>query len=284
MIEFSVIIPLYNKETTILKTLDSVLAQTYPHFEVVVVDDGSTDRSAELVTSLADSRIRYFKKENGGPSSARNLGVEKAEKEWLLFLDADDLLLGNALETFEKVIARTEGAGIFAANFYWVKKQAKWLYAKDYPEGGVRNPYKDWFLHRLMPRAGACVIQKGIASDYPYKEYLRRSEDTDVMFDMMRNHPVYRISVPVMEYRLDDATESKIRRGIGKDFQGHLSFDRWKPLWERICLYELYVEAKNNYPDEVHGVYPDMGKRVFLKAAYHAAFRYRAFLQKRRKK
>ena len=97
MIEFSVIIPLYNKETTILKTLDSVLAQTYPHFEVVVVDDGSTDRSAELVTSLADSRIRYFKKENGGPSSARNLGVEKAEKEWLLFLDADDLLLGNAL-------------------------------------------------------------------------------------------------------------------------------------------------------------------------------------------
>lgn len=284
MIEFSVIIPLYNKETTILKTLDSVLAQTYPHFEVVVVDDGSTDRSAELVTSLADTRIRCFKKENGGPSSARNLGVEKAEKEWLLFLDADDLLLGNALETFEKVIARTEGVGIFAANFYWVMKQAKWLYAKDYPEGVVRNPYKDWFLHRLMPRAGACVIQKGIASDYPYKEYLRRSEDTDVMFDMMRDHPVYRIAVPVMEYRLDDATESKIRRGIGKDFQGHLSFDRWKPLWERICLYELYVEAKNKYPDEVHGVYPDMGKRVFLKAAYHAAFRYRAFLQKRRKK
>jgi glycosyltransferase involved in cell wall biosynthesis len=162
MIEFSVIIPLYNKETTILKTLDSVLAQTYPHFEVVVVDDGSTDRSAELVTSLADSRIRYFKKENGGPSSARNLGVEKAEKEWLLFLDADDLLLGNALETFEKVIARTEGAGIFAANFYWVKKQAKWLYAKDYPEGVVRNPYKDWFLHRLMPRAGRVSSKKAL--------------------------------------------------------------------------------------------------------------------------
>ena len=84
-----------------------------------------------------------------------------------------------------------------------------------------------------------------------------------------------------MEYFRDNASESKIRRGIDKDFQGHLSFDSWKPLWERICLYELYVEAKNNYPSEVGAVYPRMGKRLFLKAAYHLAFRYRACKQRK---
>ena len=283
----SVIIPSYNLGEYLGETLRSVQDQTFRDWECLVVENGSSDNSAKVVREFASRDPRFTLiplVSNIGVAAARNMAMHRCFGKYILFLDADDLLLGNALETFEKVIAHTEGAGIFAANFYWVKKQAKWLYAKDYPEGVVRNPYKDWFLHRLMPRAGACVIQKGIASDYPYKEYLRRSEDTDVMFDMMRNHPVYRIAVPVMEYRLDDATESKIRRGIGKDFQGHLSFDRWKPLWERICLYELYVEAKNKYPDEVHGVYPDMGKRVFLKAAYHAAFRYRAFLQKRRKK
>ena len=73
MIAFSIIIPLYNKAQTIRTTIESVLNQRYPHFELLVVDDGSTDRCEDIVKSIQDERVRLFSKDNGGPGSARNL-------------------------------------------------------------------------------------------------------------------------------------------------------------------------------------------------------------------
>ena len=75
----SVIIPLYNKEPIIERSLQSVLSQDYDDFEVVVVNDGSTDRSADIVRSINDPRIRLIEQENGGPSKARNTGTKKAK-------------------------------------------------------------------------------------------------------------------------------------------------------------------------------------------------------------
>ena len=92
----SVIIPLYNKEPIIERSLQSVLSQDYDDFEVVVVNDGSTDRSADIVRSINDPRIRLIEQENGGPSKARNTGTKNARGEWILFLDADDELLPGA--------------------------------------------------------------------------------------------------------------------------------------------------------------------------------------------
>ena len=89
----SVIIPLYNKEQIIEKCIQSVLTQDYNDFEVVVVNDGSTDRSAEIVKRIDDSRVRLIEQENGGPSKARNTGVKNAKGEWIVFLDADDEFL-----------------------------------------------------------------------------------------------------------------------------------------------------------------------------------------------
>ena len=88
----SVVIPLYNKEASIKQALMSVLSQSYQEFEVVIVDDGSTDNSVAKVEEIQDSRIRLIRQENGGPSKARNTGVKNAKGEWILFLDADDEL------------------------------------------------------------------------------------------------------------------------------------------------------------------------------------------------
>ena len=109
----SVVIPLFNKEQIIEKTLRSVLSQDYDDFEVVVVNDGSTDRSAEIVNRIDDSRIRLIEQENGGPSKARNTGTKYSKGDWLLFLDADDELCESALRNLSKQVIGHPGCNMY---------------------------------------------------------------------------------------------------------------------------------------------------------------------------
>lgn len=88
----SIIVPLYNKEHTIERSLESVFSQNDSRYEVIVVDDGSTDNSYQFVTEKYGSRIRFISQSNGGPSAARNSGAQHAKMKYLLFLDADDEL------------------------------------------------------------------------------------------------------------------------------------------------------------------------------------------------
>lgn len=99
MQKISVIIPTYNREKTIERAVRSVLEQTYTDFELLVIDDGSTDGTESLIEKIIDERIRYIKlKENGGPSNARNAGVRLAEGEWVAFQDSDDFWYPDKLE------------------------------------------------------------------------------------------------------------------------------------------------------------------------------------------
>lgn len=102
--EFSVIIPVYNNEATLARALDSVLSQSYPAHEIIVVDDGSTDRSAKVASSYGD-RIRYLFQPNAGVSAARNHGARTASGDWLAFLDADDLYYPDRLRLHAEWIA-----------------------------------------------------------------------------------------------------------------------------------------------------------------------------------
>ena len=136
----SVIIPLYNKESSIAQTLQSVFSQDYSDFEIVVVDDGSTDNSVEIVEAMNDPRIRLIKQENGGPSMARNTGVKNAKGEWILFLDADDEMLPGALEFFSKKIQNHTDVDMFLGEVIVNNGKAEHL-AIEYKEGVVSNPF-----------------------------------------------------------------------------------------------------------------------------------------------
>lgn len=116
----SVIIPLYNKERQIRATLESVLNQSYTDFEIVVVDDGSTDGSAAIVESVQDARLRLIRQENGGVSAARNRGIREAKGEYVAFLDADDLWDPDFLKTLQHLAERYPDCSVYACNYDFV--------------------------------------------------------------------------------------------------------------------------------------------------------------------
>lgn len=101
---FSIIIPLYNKERDVANTLKSLSEQTYQEFEVIIVDDGSTDKSLEVARSHATERHRIFTKENEGVAPTRNFGVQQAESDYVVFLDADDYWYPFHLEDLKDLI------------------------------------------------------------------------------------------------------------------------------------------------------------------------------------
>jgi len=112
---FSVIIPLFNKETFIEATLKSVLEQRFTDFEIIIINDGSTDNSENVIAAFDDTRIRYFTKENTGASSARNLGIEKAQSNYISFIDADDYWYPTFLEEMFEKIKRFPEIKVFSA-------------------------------------------------------------------------------------------------------------------------------------------------------------------------
>ena len=114
---FSIVIPLYNKEKHIAAALRSVLEQTYQDFEVVVVDDGSTDGGAAVVETFTDPRIRLIRQKNGGVSAARNRGIAETQSEHVAFLDADDEWMPEHLEELAALIAAYPECKARATNY-----------------------------------------------------------------------------------------------------------------------------------------------------------------------
>lgn len=114
---FSVIIPLYNKERDIEQTLVSLFKQSFTDFEVIVVNDGSTDRSEEIVKSFSDPRIRLFSKENEGVSKTRNFAAHRARANHLVFLDADDYWYPFHLKNLQLLITKFPEAAWYAAAY-----------------------------------------------------------------------------------------------------------------------------------------------------------------------
>ena len=114
---FTVVIPLFNKERHIERAVRSVINQTFQDFEIIVVDDGSTDNSVEEVLKIKDNRIKLIKQKNGGVSSARNKGIDESRFEYIAFLDADDAWKPNFLESINGVIEQYPKAGAYCTSY-----------------------------------------------------------------------------------------------------------------------------------------------------------------------
>lgn len=144
---FSVIIPLYNKEAEIARAIESVLNQDFRDWELLIVDDGSTDRSAEVVKPYTrDSRVYYYHQENKGVSAARNLGARRARSKYICFLDADDAWASGVLGEFGSLIACWPGAAIYTVGTRFVKVTEQTYVGTDLNTRLERGPLNDFFV------------------------------------------------------------------------------------------------------------------------------------------
>lgn len=263
----SVIIPLFNKENTIQKTIDSILKQSISDYEIVVVDDGSTDNSPEIIKRIQSEKISFYSQENKGPSAARNLGVKKAKGEWIVFMDADDWFEPNALRVFSSITAKEKKCDFFCFNYYIEQNNSRYPYAPKYPNGYVKNNFFAWCAGLCMPRAGAALIKKELLLKHPFKENLHRYEDAEMLFELMRTTKIYRCPTPVMTYNCHSSEASKPCKDVAQDFIGHLDFKR-KPYWEQYALFQLYKQGVDFYPEDMHKLY---SITVFQRVRYKIA-------------
>jgi hypothetical protein len=181
----SVVIPAFNAATTIRSAVRSTLSQTVPVLEVIVVDDGSTDATAEVVSGIDDSRVRLVAQANGGPSAARNAGIAEARGEWVAFLDSDDLWLPRYVETATAALAAAPNPGFAYTDAYVFDagrgqvKQGSAMDAIDPPP-----PDRASFLAALLRRnfvfTSATVPARVLSALGGYDESLPLSEEYDL--------------------------------------------------------------------------------------------------------
>ncbi len=123
MPKFSVVIPTYNRAAALKETIDSVLKQTFDDFEILVVDDGSTDDTKEVVASFSDQRIKFFWIPNsGGPGTPRNIAINNSSSEWLCFLDSDDIWYPSKLEIVDKSISLNPDMDAFCHDQHYLDR------------------------------------------------------------------------------------------------------------------------------------------------------------------
>jgi len=191
---FSIIIPLYNKENFIQNTMQSVLNQTFQDFEIIVVNDGSTDKSEEKLLQFKDSRIQYFSKNNEGVSTARNYGIEKANAEFITFLDADDYWYPTFLETMFETISKVPNQKVFAAaiEFETSKKtiEASYSISKTNEDFEIVNYFKASLKQSVICTSCAVFHQSIFNEIGNFDTKIKSGQDTDLWIRIGLVYPV----------------------------------------------------------------------------------------------
>jgi len=197
MFHITVVIPAYNAASHIERAIRSVLAQTYPADEVIVVNDGSTDHTSEIVRQFGD-RVRLIEQANAGVSAARNAGIHAASGEWIAFLDADDEWLPNHLEKHSALLSRNPflvwSTGNFLTCSCLEQRQAAFVTPQYAKQILGSKQYLDDYLVGCQKEMGGCsdtmVIQRRILIEAGlFAVGVGRGEDLDLWWRIAYRHP-----------------------------------------------------------------------------------------------
>jgi glycosyltransferase involved in cell wall biosynthesis len=190
----SIIIPTYNRERTIIRAIKSVIFQSYKNFELIIVDDGSTDNTKEILKPfLENKKINYYYKENGGVSSARNLGIKKAKGEYIAFLDSDDEFLQKKLEIQIKEMKRFNN--IFSiSNSIEVKMKKEKKFNK-YKKSFLFD--QKFYLENKIPISASFFMIKNKNTLF-FNEKLLTGNDIDFLYKYLISNKCLFVSTPLV--------------------------------------------------------------------------------------
>jgi glycosyltransferase involved in cell wall biosynthesis len=257
---FSVIIPTHNRANMLRQAIQSVIDQTVDEWEVLIIDDGSTDNTKEVIQDFKDSRIHYYYQENKERSAARNLGIQKAVGMYVCFLDDDDYFLGNHFEVLQKEIHKEAyPIGIFRTGMI-TKHGDKEKRSPFYSHKSSSHPIP-FFLENMVGIHTLCY-HRNILSKYTYDERWHHFQDTHLLIRCLLEFPFFQIhehTAIYMRYpemgsisifRLDNAetrTENNVNAIKDLFYQGDVELLKYVP-----AKMESYLVAKK-YLDHANG-------------------------------
>lgn len=253
---FSVVIPTYNRVGILYKALDSVLNQTISDFEIIIIDNGSTDGTDEwLHASYKDQRIRYFyQKGTGSPAGPRNTGIRYAEGEWVCFLDSDDLWNFNKLENVKKTIEKNKDCDVVCHS------ETLFLMGKGSKEVLRYGPYENNFYQKLLMggnrlSTSATCIRKSFLDNYKLSFNTSTDfaivEDYDLWLRLAQKGAKFNfIDKPLGKYVVEEGSlsldTSKVRRNTEAMLKTHVyhlqEFCNNKDRLWGIVMFRLHMQ------------------------------------------
>ena len=232
----SVVIPCYNQANFLGEAIESVLAQTYRHFEIIVIDDGSPDNTAEVAARYPD--MRYIRQENQGLSGARNTGFRESHGKYLVFLDADDRLLPGSLQAGINCLHVHPECAFVSGHHRYIKADGSLL--NEYPPEPIDDDHYIALLKRNYIGMHATVMyQRSVFEKVGlFNTSLKSCEDYEMYLRIAQKFPVYRYKQMVAEYRWHDANMTRNSKKMLTFALQSLSSQ-----WEYIKNHPEYIQA-----------------------------------------
>ncbi len=236
--KLSLIIPVYNTSKYLKRCLDSVLNQTYKNLEIIIINDGSTDNSLDILKEYKDERIKLIDKKNEGVSIARNMGIDASTGDLIGFIDSDDAIVPDMCETMVKNMIDYE-SDISVCDIYRVVNNELYNYGiNDEKIFVVENPVKDFLLGGSLKYAIANkIFKKELIGNTRFNTELTNSEDRLFIYEIYKKSPkVVKMNKPKYIYYLNSDSAS-----VSAFNKKHLSLLKSADM--------IYIDAKNDYKE-----------------------------------
>jgi len=225
---FSIVIPTYNRADSITNTLTSCFEQTFTDFEIVVVDDGSTDNTAEVLASIDDARLVVVSQDNAGPAAARNTGMDIAKGDYIAFLDSDDLWYPAFLDTMQNTLEKTGPVVLYGriivdrgVGRYWIKPERAL---------GSNEPIYDYlYVFGGFIQTSTMVIPVHLAADVRWDESVTFGDNDQFAIDCWHTGtPFHMVDEPLTLYADAISSDALSQLPIyAGNSEKHTNFFRW---------------------------------------------------------
>jgi glycosyltransferase involved in cell wall biosynthesis len=233
---FSIIIPTYNRAHLIAETIASVQTQTFENWECIVVDDGSTDHTKELISQISqkDERIRYVYQKNAERSAARNNGIHHAKGEYVCFLDSDDFYEPEHLQIlFEQIITENKPVALFFTNYKELNNNH--IYTPAVPSLTDFANKLDYFMTYAIIPARVC-IHATILENIQFDEDITNGEDAILWARITDKFPVFHVVNPTVMYVIHEDNSINIKgKGVVKRLYSlNVFYSRYPQLSKKL--------------------------------------------------